>query len=281
MVNRELFVSFLRVYAFQPATAFWRAVEVDVLKKFIPTSGNCLDLGCGDGKLTSILFEGSPQRDLFLIGIDGDQDETRYAAQSPLYTRVHTCLASDIPEPSSSFDSVLSNSVLEHIQDIESTIAEVGRLLKENGVFVFTVPSNGFHICLYGPLVFHSSRDTYLQEMDKRLAHYRYWSVNEWQILLAKYALTIEQKVEYFNCAEVQRWETISRFTAGILYIITRRKQAPIHVQKNLGLRQAQNILSLPVWLARLLTKFLSANMKTSKDQNACLLIYARKLTNN
>lgn len=277
MVNQELFIKFLRVYAFQPATAFWRAVEVDLLKKFIPSSGACLDLGCGDGKLTSILFDGSPKHDLTLIGIDGDQDETRHTAQSSLYTRVHTCLASNIPEPSDSFNTVISNSVLEHIQDIEATVAEVGRLLKKNGVFVFTVPSDGFHNCLYGPLFLHVSREIYLQEMDKRLAHYRYWNSDEWQTLLTKYGLSIEQKKEYFSCAEVQRWENISRFTAGIFYILARRKHAPIDVQKKLGLRQVQNRLNLPTWLARLITKFLSANIKTSKDQNACLLIYARK----
>jgi trans-aconitate methyltransferase len=81
MVNQELFIEFLRVYAFQPATAFWRAVEVDVLRKSIPTSGTCLDLGCGDGKLTSILFKKVSTKGLTIIGIDSDEDETERAAQ--------------------------------------------------------------------------------------------------------------------------------------------------------------------------------------------------------
>lgn len=279
MVNPELFIRFLRVYAFQPATAFWRAVEVDVLRKFIPSSGHCLDLGCGDGKLTAILFEGTSRRGLTLVGIDGDEDETRQAAQSRSYLRVHTCRASNIPEPSESFDHIFSNSVMEHIQDIEATVAETARLLKPGGSFAFTVPSPDFHRCLHGPVNPFAARDSYLRELDKRLAHYRYWDAQDWQGLLARYGLVIEQQVEYFNCPQVQRWENISRFTAGILYVLAGRRQAPLEIQKKLGLRQVQNKWTLPRWVARLLARTLSTSLidDPRQTQNACLLILARK----
>jgi ubiquinone/menaquinone biosynthesis C-methylase UbiE len=278
MVNQNLFIEFLRVYAFQPATGFWRAVEVELLKKFLPLTGTCLDLGCGDGKLTSILYDGKVPATLNLIGIDNDSSETSQASTLPFYKRIHTCSASNIPEDSSSFDHAFSNSVLEHIQDIEATLAEVSRVLKPGGTFVFTVPSSGFHKCLYGPLNRKASRKDYLKEMDKRLAHYRYWSVEEWLNKLSKSGMVLEQTVDYFNCSEVQRWENISRFTAGIIYALGRRKNTPIEAQKKLGLRQAQNRIILPRWLARLLASFLSFGVKNSEsNQNACLLILARK----
>jgi ubiquinone/menaquinone biosynthesis C-methylase UbiE len=279
MVNQELFVKFLRVYAFQPATAFWRAVEVDVLKRFIPSGGHVLDLGCGDGKLTSILFDGKLPGGLSLVGIDGDAYETEQAPRSLPYLRIHTCWASNIPEPSGSFDYVISNSVLEHIQDIEATIAEVARLLKNGGIFVFTVPSPGFHHCLHGPLNRNSSRTAYLEEMDRRLAHYRYWDSKEWQEQLARQGLTIENQVEYFNCREVQRWETISRFTAGVLYTMAGSKQAPIEIQKKSGLRQMQGKLTLPRWIAKPMAMLMSTgiNKERGKTEDACLLVLARK----
>lgn len=279
MVNQELFVKFLRVYAFQPATAFWRAVEVDVLRRFIPSTGHCLDLGCGDGKLTSIVFDGTIREGLSLVGIDGDEYETRLAPQSFSYTRVHTCWASDIPEPSDSFDHVISNSVLEHIQDIEATVEEVARLLKRGGTFLFTVPSPGFHHCLYGSLNPRVPREAYLQEIDKRLTHYRYWSVTQWQDLLARHNLIVQDHVEYFHCKEVRRWESISRFTAGILYAMTRGKHTPMELQKKSGLRRAQGRLVLPHWLAGWLAMLLSAGIKNTPTgtQNACLLIVACK----
>lgn len=281
MVNQELFTEFLRVYAFQPATAFWRAVEVDILRKFIPASGTCLDLGCGDGKLTVILFKKTSYEKLTIIGIDSDEYETRQAAQFPFYERIHTCSASKIPEETGKIDHIISNSVLEHIPDIEAVIAEVARLLKTGGSFAFTVPSPGFHICLHGPFNKHVSRETYLQEMDKRLAHYRYWNAEEWQMLLTNHDLKIEKEVEYFNCREVRRWESLSRFTAGILYALAGQRNTPIEIQKRLGLRKTQSRLILPRWLARLLAGLLSAGIKDSpvSEQKACLLILARKIS--
>lgn len=278
MVNKNLFAEFLRVYAFQPATGFWRAVEVDILKKYIPMTGTCLDLGCGDGKLTSILYDGHVPATLMLIGIDSDPDETRHASTFSFYKRIHTCFASNIREDSNSFDHAFSNSVLEHIQDIEKTIAEVSRVLKPGGTFVFTVPSPGFHQCLYGPLNSRKSRDDYLKEIDKRLAHYRYWSTNEWQDNLEKVGMTMEQAVNYFNCPEVRRWESISRFTAGVIYALGRGKVTPMESQKKLGLRQAQNRITLPRWLAWLLASFLSIGVRSSSNNAyGCLLVIARK----
>jgi len=279
MINHKLFVEFLRVYSFQPATAFWRAIEVDVLKKHLPQSGLCLDLGCGDGKLTSLLYDSKVPPELSFVGIDSDPDETKQAETFSFYKRIHTCLASNIPEDKNIFDFALSNSVLEHIQDIENTLVEVSRLLKPGGSFLFTVPALGFHQCLYGPLFNRGNREDYLREMDKRLAHYRYWTIDEWQTNLSNSGMTIESSVEYFDCKEVQRWETISRFTAGIVYALGKRKYSPIEVQKKLGLRKTQNRISLPHWLAGLLSSILSIGInKQGNEQNACLLILARKL---
>jgi ubiquinone/menaquinone biosynthesis C-methylase UbiE len=279
MINQQLFAEFLRVYAFQPATAFWRGVEVDVLRKHLPTSGTVLDLGCGDGKLTVILFGEDIPEGVALVGIDSDEDETCQAASHLLYMRVHTCWASNIPEPSMSFDHVISNSVLEHIPAIDATLAEVTRLLKPGGTFTFTVPSPGFHRCLRGPLLPGASREAYLLDLDKRLAHYRYWGVDEWREILERYGLQIEQQVEYLTCAETRRWETISRFTAGILYALNGSRNSPIEVQKKLGLRQVQNRVRLSAWLARLLASALSFGVSTfdSHEFAACLLILARK----
>jgi len=282
MVNQELLTQFLGVYAFQPATAFWRAVEVNVLRKYIFTSGTCLDLGCGDGKLTAILFQEAYSNKLMVIGIDSDEDETRRAAQFPFYIRVHTCSASNIPEESDSFDHIISNSVLEHIKEIEAAITEVARLLKVGGTFLFTVPSPDFHTCLRGPISWRASRQIYLEGIDKRLAHYRYWSAEEWQTLLARYNLKIEQQVKYLNCLEVQRWETISRFTAGILYAIAKQTKSPIEIQKRMRLRQTQNQIVLPHWLAYFLAKIISKGMNEEEpykpEKYGCLLILAKKI---
>lgn len=281
MLNFTLLVRFLQIYAFQPATAFWRAIEVDILRHYIPQSGTILDLGCGDGKLTMVLFEQNKplSPDFVLIGIDGDADEVLQASKTFIYNRLHTCRASDVPEDSATLDAVISNSVLEHITDIEETLAEVARLLKPGGKLIFTVPSPGFHDCLSGPLLPWVSRRTYLEELDKRLIHYRYWSPAEWQNHLEKHKLRIKAKVEYLACPEVRRWESISRLTAGVLYFLSRRKKTPFQVQKNLGLRALQNSVTLPYWFAWLLGKFITIGLDQTKDKKyGAVLIEAQKM---
>jgi SAM-dependent methyltransferase len=108
-----------------------------------------LDLGCGDGILTDILFKrvGKTPR---LVGIDPDPWRQAAARQYEFYERIHTCGGDRIPEPDGSLDYVFSNSVLEHIPNLEPVIAEVGRLLKPSGRFFFTVPCPGFHANLAG-----------------------------------------------------------------------------------------------------------------------------------
>ena len=277
MVNQQLLVEFLRVYAFQPATAYWRAVEIDVFRKYLPGSGIFLDLGCGDGKLSVILFGAKPPKDFSVVGIDSDEDETRMAAGNRLYLRIHTCSASTIPEPSGSFDHVISNSVLEHIEDIEATLAEVSRLLKPGGTFTFTVPSAGFHSCLRGPLIPGIPREGYLKEMDERLAHFRYWNADQWGETLTSHGLLIKKQAEYLSTAETRRWESISRYTSGILSALHGNRKRPIELQRKFRLRQTQNRVTLPRWFAVLLGKVLSAGVTGAGETNACLLVQAVK----
>jgi len=64
VTNQELLASFVGAYPAQPATAFWRAIEIGVLARRGLPVGLGLDLGCGDGILTDILLR-------FLRGLAG------------------------------------------------------------------------------------------------------------------------------------------------------------------------------------------------------------------
>src|SRR4051812_37996918 len=116
--HADLFTTFTARYPAQPATAFWRAIEIEALATCdVPEEGLGLDLGCGDGILTDILLERiGPRR---LVGIDLDPLETAAARKYSFYERIHTCSADAIPEPDGTFDFVISNSVLEHIPPLE------------------------------------------------------------------------------------------------------------------------------------------------------------------
>ena len=70
MTNQELLASFVGAYPAQPATAFWRAIEIGVLARRGLPEGLGLDLGCGDGILTDILLRQTGPRTL--VGVDVD-----------------------------------------------------------------------------------------------------------------------------------------------------------------------------------------------------------------
>lgn len=271
----ELLRNLIRETPFQPATSWWRAVELAVVIRHGLPRGTGLDLGCGDGKLMRILLQASGASPA-LVGVDIDPLETRDAAASGVYRRVHTVPGDRIPEADASFDFAFSNSVLEHIDDIEPVMAEIARLLKPGAVFVFTVPGAGFHDCLAGPLLPWSDRESYLRRIDRRCAHRRYWGAAQWRDCLDRHGIDVVSTVPYLSATEVRRWETLSRFTAGLLYGLLRGRMQPIEIQRTLRLRR--RALRLPAWMAAVMAEAVSAGVGADPSgRSGCLLVEAKR----
>ena len=234
-----------------------------------------MDLGCGDGLLTRIILQLVGKRDL--VGIDPDRAELMHAKETGIYSGLHEAGGDSVPEPDGSFDWVLSNSVLEHIDHLEPVLSEVGRLLRANGEFVFTVPGPDFHACLRGPLLPGASREVYLKRIDDRLAHRRYWDLSDWESALTVNGMAIVTAVSYLNAAQVRRWESMARVTAGVLYTIGGRRQQPIEIQRRLGLRKPGRRMPMP--LARSLAGLVALGLKddppTTPTTFGCYLIKA------
>jgi len=274
-MNRQLLARFLREYPFQPATAVWRAVEIDEISRVSFPEGRGLDLGCGDGRLTRLLFERVGHRSL--VGLDIDPLETAMAKQEGLYTCIHTASAEAIPEADASFDFVVSVSVMEHVQPIENMLREVARVLKPGGILVTTIPAVGFHHVLRGPL-FRTSRRTYLERIDRRLAHLRYWSVAEWVSACRSAGLTMTIAQPFLAASAVRRWETLSRMTAGVLHLISGGRP-PIAIQRSLGLRRVAQRMPRPLasLMSHILALGVSADDALSEHESGCLLVVAQR----
>ena len=279
VINRELFAEFVAVYAFQPATAYWRAIEVPALIGLGIEPGRGIDIGCGDGKLTAIVARCAGMSDL--VGVDPDPQEVEAARRLSLYRAVHSVSAGDIPEPDGAFDYAISNSVLEHIAELDAVLAEVARVLRSGGGFYLTVPHAGFHAQLTGPLMPGISRAEYEERLDRRLAHLRYLSEAEWCAVLDHHGFSTEVVRFYLDRGEVRRWETLSRWTAGVLDTVSAGRVHPIMVQRRLGLRQAQNAFRWPPSCARLLSRVLAFGVSDdailTASNTGCVAIRCRK----
>lgn len=93
-----------------------------------------LDIGCGEGQIARVAHRVGAQT---VVGVDptGAQlDEARRRAGGPAYARAE---AAALPCADESFDAVVACLVFEHIVDVDSAIAEVGRVLEPGGRFLF------------------------------------------------------------------------------------------------------------------------------------------------
>jgi len=237
--RRQLLVRFMAEAPFQPATNFWRAIELPELAAMLPRSGRGLDVGCGDGVLSALLCELVEAR-WELVGVDPDAAETQLARASTTFRTVHTTGADHVPEAAGSFDFAFANSVLEHIPDLAPVLAEVARCLKPGGLFAATVPSAALHSLMHGPsLLRRQTRAQYLAETDRRLAHFHYPTIDQWKKMLSAAGLELKQVRGYLTGRQVRRWEAWANRTGGLLYRLRGGKQRPIEIQRSLKLRRS------------------------------------------
>jgi SAM-dependent methyltransferase len=115
-----------------------RAVEGSFYEQF-GLKKPVLDLGCGDGQFAEITFDQRME-----VGIDPWLEPLREAKKRDAYNHVIMNEGVILPFSNSYFATVISNSVLEHIQHLPPVLEEVVRVLKPGGQFLFCVPNHQF-----------------------------------------------------------------------------------------------------------------------------------------
>ena len=102
-----------------------------------------LDLGCGDGHFASLAFNHRLD-----AGLDPWADPLRQSARRRVYRWLVQAEGAGMPFRDGSFASAISNSVLEHIPNVEAVLAEAGRVLLPGAPFVFCVPNPAYFSAL-------------------------------------------------------------------------------------------------------------------------------------
>lgn len=120
------------------ALAFERTVESRIYQTLI-LERPILDLGCGEGLFANVVFD-----EKIDTGIDPNARELHRAKELGGYAELIECPGSAIPKPDGFYRTVFSNSVLEHIPELSPVFKEVHRILVDDGMFYFTVPSEYF-----------------------------------------------------------------------------------------------------------------------------------------
>ena len=127
-----------------------RLKQFDVKKEFV-----VLDLGCGDGLNTKIIFDSGVSN---VSGIDVSSDLLILAkANNPTVT-FKLAAAEKIPFKDNYFDLILVDSVFHHLINSPKALKEIKRVLKKKGFLCFSEPHNSIARQLFDYLTFSSLR---------------------------------------------------------------------------------------------------------------------------
>ncbi len=178
--------------------AVLRAVEAREYPAF-DLPGPVLDLGCGDGHFATIAFDHPLD-----VGIDPWTGPVRQAVKRGGYRMVVQGAGDQLPFPDGYFGSAISNSVLEHIPDLNSVLAEMGRVLKPGAPFVFCVPNHNFLKNLSVPAFLdrarlHAPAEAYRQFFNRISRHHHCDSPEVWDERLGRAGFSIERYWHYFS----------------------------------------------------------------------------------
>lgn len=96
-------------------------------------SGRVLDLGAGEGSFPAPDSRELPNSREFVVRCD---------IERPLQCRDRYVIADSayLPFRNGVFNTVVANHSLEHVADLQATLAEVGRVIRSGGVFYASVP---------------------------------------------------------------------------------------------------------------------------------------------
>lgn len=178
--------------------AILRAVESRFYYS-VDLPGPTLDVGCGDGHFSQMTF--SERID---AGIDPWWNPLRKSYKSGMYNTLSQAMGDTLPFPDNTFASAFSNSVLEHIPNIQPVLNDVNRVLQMNGRFLITMPSQYFTEWLGGAAFFEKLgaeglADRYRSFFNNISRHEHTVGPDVWADWLAQAGFEIERWQYYFS----------------------------------------------------------------------------------
>lgn len=139
-----------------------------------------LEVGCGRGVGTEIIFERFGAREVHAFDIDPDMIQrarlrlSRYRADQ---LKLYVGDAADIDEESESFDAVFDFGIIHHVPEWSRAVAEVARVLKPGGRFFFEeVTTHALSRWSYRTFLEHPkenrfSGDQFVAELERHSIH--------------------------------------------------------------------------------------------------------------
>lgn len=213
------------------ALALERLTELRILRSlaFVPP---ILDLGSGDGIFARQVFTHGEIE----LAVDPSSSETEFAAlHGHNYKLICRSMGGDLPFRSDSVTTVFSNSVLEHIPDLDAVLRDVHRVLMPGGQFIATVPTDQFERYSLISLGLAFLR---LRRLDVRFRrfynsfwrHYHAYSLPEWEARFKVNGFELVSSITYGTRLSTALNDLLAPF--GIVSKLRRVSNSPWVVSK-------------------------------------------------
>lgn len=188
--RRRYLEAYLRIAPL--ALSLWRAAEAGAIAS-VSLPRPLLDLGCGFGEFGGVFFDEPAD-----VGLDIKRVDLRIVRERGPYRHLVQADAGRLPFRDGAFASVLSVSVLEHVDEVQRVIAEVWRVLRPSGVFVFTTPSPKMGEMLFYPRLLTALGlgplgRRYGNLVDRFFHHVSLKPPEEWSALLERSGFRVRQ----------------------------------------------------------------------------------------
>ncbi len=202
--------------------ALLRGVEARFYQ-VVDLPGPVLDVGCGDGHFAQMTFDAP-----LAAGIDPWWNPLRKAARSDHYEVLVQGMGDRMPFPDHHFGSAFSNSVLEHIPDVQAVLNETSRVLQPNGRFLITMPSHYFTDYLGGAALLQKvglgGLAPRYQDFFNTISRHAHTEPPEWWAeRLARAGFEIERWQYYFSrdALRALEWGHVQGLPSAILHALT------------------------------------------------------------
>jgi SAM-dependent methyltransferase len=200
-----------------PSEAYWRLLELAAVRPHLhDVADPVLELGCGDGLFTALTG--------LRVDLAVDRQPRavkRAAARRSVYRAVRQTDIRDLDASLGPFGTIFTNSVLEHVLDIDSVLERARELLAPGGRLIATVPLREMN----GHLTVGMA--AYVRARQSQLQHRNLWTIDEWRARLGAAGLTIARTDLYLDALACRRWDRLD--AAGALGVGRYRVAPVIH----------------------------------------------------
>jgi SAM-dependent methyltransferase len=234
----NIFHELVSLYWLRPESALFRYIEAKILLNFMGKyiTYPMLDLGCGEGLFTSILFgarintkydnyesvdfskndpyncyNGIPN-DFFSTrpspigtGIDNKKTSIQKAIDLGIYDAVDIGDIRFLPYEGNCFSSAYSNMINDVCDDdLHKTFSGVHRVLKDDGFFIFTTPNQNFLELMY----YYNKCNNGAGKFDKGRSQWKPRAESVWNNLANDIGFEIVSCIEYGDRNLISFWDT-------------------------------------------------------------------------